>query len=112
MRPSPLPPLLRLTAASVAEPTALKLTFLTNLLDNGLQSISGYAKPPPRPYLSGICQVDFIAKVRMLYAMHGGVSLIAGQRHPHRFVPLCPWALQANEEPAVRFAGGFSRSSS
>jgi len=55
--------------------------------------ISGYAKPPPRPYLSGICQVDFIAKVRMLYAMHSGVSLIAGQRHPHRFVPLCPWAL-------------------
>src|SRR3984893_12386436 len=28
----------------------------------------------------------------MLYAMHGDVSLIAGQRHSNRFVPLCPWA--------------------
>src|ERR1700730_17173934 len=28
----------------------------------------------------------------MLYAMHGDVSLIAGQRHRTRFVPLCPWA--------------------
>src|ERR1700736_3604781 len=78
----------------------LKLNFLgyrrdrvTHLFDNGLQFISGYAEPPrPRPYLSRIRQVDFIAKRRMLYAMHGGVSLIAGQRHPNRFVPLCPWA--------------------
>src|SRR6202158_1564529 len=79
---------------------ALKLNFLgyrrdrvTHLFDNGLQSISGYAEPPrPRPYLSRIGQVDFIAKGRMLYAMHGGVSLIADQRHRNRFVPLCPWA--------------------
>jgi hypothetical protein len=63
---------------------ALKLDFLgyrrdrvTHLFDNGLQSIGGDAEPPrPRPYLSRICQVDLIAKGRMLYAMHGGVSLI------------------------------------
>jgi hypothetical protein len=63
-----------------------------------------------------ICQVDFIAKGRMIYAMHGGVSLIAGQRHPNRFVPLCPWAppckqrtRRAGLPPPPRLASDLSR---
>jgi enterochelin esterase-like enzyme len=38
-----------------------------------------------------------------MLAMHGGVSLIAGQRHPNRFVPLCPWSppMQTKNPPQV-----------
>jgi hypothetical protein len=42
----------------------------------------------------------------MLYAMHGGVSLIAGERHPHRFVSLCPWAFRQTKNPPSGLPAG------